>query len=1093
MKKNQTSPPRTSKPFPISIPPFLKIWQRLLSFGVFASIVCSFAGCASKSSMRGDRPAQEVARTSPKKDAKKKAPSGRKAKVEEADLYRIQGQKLYYLHTYRGLTIFDLKNRKTPKKIAYLPVFGYPLEMYMEKGLAYILIRDTLVLKQHAGKFSFTRKNTSQLISIDIRDPKEPKILQRFDISGQLRAGVSRKIGSTLYVVSYRPRWYYRYYGRGYGVQSTTNKPQVSVYSFNLTNPKQIQKIQRLDLMKKGPALLPKKTGARNSFYNVAISATANTLLIGESWRYSWYSRSFWSSASEYYPFTVMKVVDISDPKGKIRLHTRFRVRGSLGDQFKQTYIYNAKKKQGLYLGIFQRSNRKWGFWSSTRTIQNTLVSVDITDGNKPKLLDWLKFGKPRETVRGSLFDPERGVVYAITAIQRDPLYALSFKNPKKLRILSAVDGLSGDMNLFRFADAKKRFLVAVGRDNSATCTGFGKDTARRSSKVAVSLIDVRHLKKVRLVQRDCVKLKNAAWTSSHANWNRDQAHKIIGLHREGNTSLITVPVTYWQKNGKYWWYRRKSAVGLMKWDLSKYDPSKDEKNQKVLENLATIHHPFGRVERTVIFKLPQGTSKKRTVLNLSANHFSMVDLEDVYKPKYLSSFEISRPTQMLYRFGQHVVEIVQRNLSYGWYNSYLDYRIRKIGKDGRLNTQPVASFQTGPVQRVLRWKNFLAVFSYLRRKNPRNQSPYYRYHYDKTRLIVYDMKDPSHPKKVGANTFPLSRYSLPMHQTACNLPGKTVYRSQPRYRFHSGSTPWLSTQTGLVSLSRKYRYGGKYHTNIHFLSLKDPKTPTHKTLTIDSGYHSGLLPWRKDRFFVVTKKNGGIKQFQLSLVTYQQGQWKVQTHYNMDTEPLYVISSPQGPQLITYQNSNGTIGLYDFGKTLVPTKVYTARTSYYIRDTYLDGHTFYFLGTKGNNKEYHLGAWKVGKRGFTKLATHRLHSIQPRLMCVQNKRMVMSIRGGLMLVDIQDIQKPQLLHVRRNQNFWSYYGYQSGHVALTYNRAFLSAGPFGTYSLPIPATRPLMPISNTSKIVPTQRRPLIAVPSTKVRPKARKRTARTQ
>ena len=47
-------------------------------------------------------------------------------------------------------------------------------------------------------------------------------------------------------------------------------------------------------------------------------------------------------------------------------------------------------------------------------------------------------------------------MLYAITAEQRDPLYAIQFSNPKNLKVLSAVDGLSGDMNVFRFIGNKK-------------------------------------------------------------------------------------------------------------------------------------------------------------------------------------------------------------------------------------------------------------------------------------------------------------------------------------------------------------------------------------------------------------------------------------------------------------------------------------------------------------------------------------------------------------------------------------------------------------------------------------------------------------
>ena len=74
--------------------------------------------------------------------------------------------------------------------------------------------------------------------------------------------------------------------------------------------------------------------------------------------------------------------------------------------------------------------------------------------------------------MRGSAFDPDRKVAYAITAQRIDPLYALGFANRADLQMLSEIDGLSGDMSVFRLVGDKK-FLLAVGQDNSDTCTGF--------------------------------------------------------------------------------------------------------------------------------------------------------------------------------------------------------------------------------------------------------------------------------------------------------------------------------------------------------------------------------------------------------------------------------------------------------------------------------------------------------------------------------------------------------------------------------------------------------------------------------------------
>ena len=53
-----------------------------------------------------------------------------------------------------------------------------------------------------------TGTEASQLVTIDVADPSNPRVLSTTDIIGQLREGVSRKIENTIYVVSYIAQGY---------------------------------------------------------------------------------------------------------------------------------------------------------------------------------------------------------------------------------------------------------------------------------------------------------------------------------------------------------------------------------------------------------------------------------------------------------------------------------------------------------------------------------------------------------------------------------------------------------------------------------------------------------------------------------------------------------------------------------------------------------------------------------------------------------------------------------------------------------------------------------------------------------------------
>lgn len=771
------------------------------------------------------------------------APQGRDAEVEEADIYKVDDNRLFYLNTYRGFIIYDLQDPQSPRQLSRLPVYGYPIEMFVQKNTVYALISNALYLTQVKGKLQFKRHNTSQLLAIDISDLKNPKILQVVDIIGELREGVSRKVEDTVYVVSYNSRNYY--YGWNYNYSTTQQKEQAWVYSFNVADPKNLRLIDKLQVFEGGNYYIQDSTGRSSMsryFSDVTISATSNALMVAENWYVygsvsgSKYNCGSYTSQQQ----AVVSIIDISDPLGTIKLHTKFDTYGALGDQFKQTYIYDQASGKGTYLGIFARQE-----WSSQNCqggsfIQNTLESWDITDGKNPKRIGQLAFGKPDETVRGSVFDPERKVAFAITARAMDPLYALSFADPANLKIASAVDGLSGDMNVFRFI-ADKKFLVAIGQDSSETCTGFGDPTTGWSSNIAVSVIDVQDLNKIRLVQRKCVAVKDAAWTGSDLNWNRDQAHKMIGMHSDGEINAITVPVYYWKKvdDGKGWWWGNyETAVGLMTWDLTKYDPNKDELNQNVLENYGTIIHPQGQVKRTIIFTHKSAAQDRRMVLNLSDTHLSLVDIQDLNRPTLQSIVEVAPYQSQLFRFGQYMVEHVRLNgYNYGPYYRSSDnqegseFRIKKVG--GKLEDTPaVATFKVGQVSQVVKYKDNLVLFRWVPQDSSQKTGDEgYYYGAWQIELTLYNLTDPTHPRRMGSLIVP--QEMMPYYYYWC---GDFGYWGGYWFYNQYNSNGWVITDKGLVFLTYRYQYNSStVERKLVFINLSNPNALSLKEYTLTS------------------------------------------------------------------------------------------------------------------------------------------------------------------------------------------------------------------------------------------------------------------
>jgi hypothetical protein len=770
------------------------------------------------------------------------APGGRVGDVQEGDIYKIAGTRLYYLNTYKGFIVYDVTDPKNPVRISRLPVFGYPIEMFVEGNTIYALLSDSLYLSQANGKLEFARHNVSQLVTIDITDPANPKVLKTLDIIGQLREGVSRKIDNTIYVVSYWSRGYW--WGWGYEQNDPNRQDQAWVYSFNVADRMNPSKTGELKVFEGGAvSFYDKRTNAsfNRSFNGVYIAATANALMVAENW-YIHSSGGYLPGQSYcgYYNSdqqAVVSIIDISNPNGNIRVHTKFETAGSLTDQFKQTYVNDPVTKKGTYFGIFARQG-----WSSNNCngesfVQNTIESWDITDGANPVRVGSKDFGKPNETVRGTAFDVERQVAYAITARQIDPLYAISIAEPANLRILSQIDGLSGDISVFRLVGADKKFLLAVGRDNSTTCAGI--DDTRGMNNIAVSIIDTHDLLNIRLVQRQCVQIKNAGWVGSELTWNLDQAHKMLGMHQDGDLNVITVPVSYYTRTDNTkedWWYDRyQTAVGIMSWDVTRYDPTKPATQQTVIQNHGTFVHPDGEVRRSVLFTHP--IQKQRMMANLSDTHISLANIQDLSSPKLDSIVEVAPYLSELFRFGDYIVEEVQPRTDNNWFweRSAIEFRVKKAGGDLD-GAAVVAKFQVGQVRSVVKHgDNKLVVFRTVLQKNVGGTRGLPPEQTSKSEAVIYDLSDPTRPVLAGRT--PVPEESFPYYYFYCG-----GYWDGYWWGGGFGGNQWTDTAYGLIFARQTWdQQGNVSKWKLSFLDLRNVAAPRLTERDLDLGKDSYL------------------------------------------------------------------------------------------------------------------------------------------------------------------------------------------------------------------------------------------------------------
>lgn len=129
--------------------------------------------------------------------------------VQETDIYRVSGNTLYYLDSYRGLMIFDITNVDQPKLVGRSPIFGDPQEMYVDGNLAVVVVGDWYGVNPDGSPFY-----GSLAQGLDCTDPTNIKDVGDVYLRGYVQD--TRIVGNVLYTVAQDYGWEYGWeYGWG--------------------------------------------------------------------------------------------------------------------------------------------------------------------------------------------------------------------------------------------------------------------------------------------------------------------------------------------------------------------------------------------------------------------------------------------------------------------------------------------------------------------------------------------------------------------------------------------------------------------------------------------------------------------------------------------------------------------------------------------------------------------------------------------------------------------------------------------------------------------------------------------------------------
>ncbi len=153
--------------------------------------------------------------------------------VEETDLYRLEGTRLYYLNGYRGLMVFDVSDVDHPKLVGRSAIYGSPVEMLVRNGIAIIVVADWYGALDDGTPF-----HGSIVRGLDATDPTNIKVLGEAKLGGWVRD--TRVVGNVLYAVSEDYGWYYGWDDAGgsggVAVSPGANKETVVVSSVSFAN-----------------------------------------------------------------------------------------------------------------------------------------------------------------------------------------------------------------------------------------------------------------------------------------------------------------------------------------------------------------------------------------------------------------------------------------------------------------------------------------------------------------------------------------------------------------------------------------------------------------------------------------------------------------------------------------------------------------------------------------------------------------------------------------------------------------------------------------------------------------------------------------
>ena len=407
--------------------------------------------------------------------------------IVEADILHVDGDTLYALAEYGGLSVIDIGNADDLKMLGRYTIRANPFEMYVRSGVAYAMYSSFPHYERDPMTGIYRNVVTSRIVAIDVKNPAAMKEIGVFDLPGAISD--SRMVGDVVYVVSYEN-------GNCWGCMS--NQPRTTVLSIAVGDPASLRRVEQLTF-----------DDQRNSagWYRRSIHVNTERLYVsGMTYDGAWGADTGHST---------IQVVDISDPAGRLALGAAFAVSGQIENRWQMD------EANGV-LRVVSQSGSTW-----TNGPPPVVETFTVKSAASVTPLGRLTLTLPRrENLKSVRFDGTRA--YAVTFEQKDPLFTIDMTDPAAPKQVGEVE-MPGFLH---HMEPRGDRLVALGVDGGNANGGL-----------TVSIFDVADLAHPTLLSRANF---GSQWGSLPED--QDRIHKAFRLFDE--KGLIVMPFSGWTNGG---------------------------------------------------------------------------------------------------------------------------------------------------------------------------------------------------------------------------------------------------------------------------------------------------------------------------------------------------------------------------------------------------------------------------------------------------------------------------------------------------------------------------------------------------------------